>query len=104
MAVIPGNIVNDGKGGVTVTWTAVTTSDSGGPVDVSQYTEKTIHVVGSGNAQLQGSNDGTNFVSIGAALAANTLTQMTVNPRYLKFSTIAVATVTIILVARRGGL
>lgn len=101
MATIPG-VRDDGPNATaTITWTAITTSDSGGAVEVDELIERTIHVVGSGTAQLQGSNNNSNWVDIGAALGANSLSQMTVNPKYIRFNTIATATVTIILVGKR---
>lgn len=101
MAVIGGKRVENDDGSVSITWTAVTTADSGAPASIGDIDEPNVHVVGSGTAQMQGSNDGTNFVSIGSALAANSLNQLSVFPKYIQFSTIASATVTIVLHGKR---
>jgi hypothetical protein len=101
MATVNGIRQDHEDGSCTITWTGVTTSDTGGEVRIVGLEDITIHVVGSGTAQLAGSNDGTNYVSIGSALAANSITQMAVHPIWISFTTIASATVTIILTARR---
>lgn len=104
MAVIKPVKTDNGNGVHIWTWTAITTADTGDAVESARYTEKTFHVIGAGNAQIQGSNDGTNYVAIGSAAAANSLTQIAVNPRFLNIGTVAAATVTIILVARHGSI
>lgn len=101
MATINGVRVDNADQSTTITWSDVTTSDSGGEVMIRDLEAITIHVVGGGTAQLQGSNNGTDYVSIGAALAANSLTQMSVHPEWIQFSTIATDTVDIILTGRR---
>lgn len=101
MATIVATRVDGESFNATVTWTSVTTADIAGAVDVSDLVERTVHIVGSGTAQLQGSNNNSNWVDIGAALAANTLTQLDVNSRYIRFNPIASATVTIILHGKR---
>lgn len=87
----------------TITWAAITTADVGDTVDISDFDGGlTIHVVGAGTAQFQRSNDNVNFVSWGAALAANTITdQAETRAKFLKISAVAAATVTVILTGRR---
>jgi hypothetical protein len=87
----------------TITWPAVTTSDTGSPVDISEFEGPlTIHVVGSGTAQMQRSNDGINYVSWGSALAANSMNdQAETRAKFLKISAVATATVSVILTGRK---
>ena len=85
----------------TLTWTSVTTSDTGAKVFIGNLVDVVVHVVGSGTAQMRGSNDGTNFVNIGSALAANSLNALAFVPAWIDFGTIASATVTIVLKGRR---
>lgn len=101
MAAIKGKRVDDDNGGVTITWAAVTTADTGAPVSVGDLVDVTVHVVGAGTAQMQGSNDASNFVSIGSALAANSLNTLSTLVKYIQFSTIATNTVTIVLFGRK---
>ena len=102
MATIPG-IRTEDKEIVIITWTSITTSDTGGPVDISGLDDITIHSVGSGTPQYAGSNNNSNFVSIGSAAAANSLTQIAVHPRYFSISAMTTNTATVILVGKRRG-
>lgn len=105
MAVIPGKLIQEESGITTVTWSAITTADTGSAVETGNLENITIHVVGSGTAVLEGSNNNVNFVAVGAgAMAANSLnsvgpgaTLSTVTARYLRIGTVATATVTVIL-------
>lgn len=83
------------------TWSAITVADTGAKAQVGNLVNAVVHIVGAGNAQMRGSNDGVNFVNIGAALAANSLNLLTFLPRFIDFNPIAAATVTIVLVGRR---
>lgn len=87
----------------TITWSTLTTSDTGAPIDISDLEDpKTIHVVGSGTAQMQRSNDGAVFVSWGSVLAANTINDQGVTAaKWLKISAVATATISVVLTARR---
>jgi hypothetical protein len=101
MAVIPFVRV-DTPISTTITWASVTTSDTAEKVNLSDFEfNKTIHIVGSGTAQLRLSNDGTNFVNSGAALAANSINEKGSAAKWWDFSPIASATVTIVLAARK---
>lgn len=87
---------------VQITWTSITTADTGGRVDISELEDtKTIHVVGSGTAQVRLSNDGTNFVNSGSALAANSMNNISTQAKFLDINPVATATVTVILTANR---
>src|SRR6185369_17969629 len=87
----------------TVTWTSITTADTGAKVDVSDLEDiKTFHVVGAGTAQLQRSNDGTNFVTDGAAMAANSVNDKGPTAvQWYSIGTVATNTVTVIMTAKR---
>ncbi len=58
---------NGDKSVVTVTWTGLTktTDDTGAPVDLVQYGDRSVHVSGTfgagGSCRIQGSNNGTSF-------------------------------------------
>lgn len=86
----------------TITWTAVGTADTGAAANVGDLGEiKCIHVVGAGTAQTRRSNDGTNFVANGAALAANTVTDQTTACKFIDISAVATAVVTVIMTAKK---
>lgn len=101
MAAIKGIRADNNDGTVSITWTSVTTSDTGAPVSIGDIRDPVVHVVGSGTAQMRGSNDGSNFVNMGSALAANSLNAVSPTVKYIDFSTIASATVTIVLHGKR---
>lgn len=95
---------DDGNSKVaSYTYTDVTTSDVGGKIYIGNLVDVVVHVysAGAGTAQLRGSNDGTNFINIGAALAANTLTALAYVPAWIDFNPIGAATVTITVKGRR---
>jgi hypothetical protein len=101
MAVITPTRV-DGYFSTAVTWTNITTADTGGNVQLDEHEDiKAVQVVGSGTAQLRASNDGTNFANVGSALAANSITAVTMPSKYINIGTVATATVTVILHVQR---
>lgn len=101
MAVIPAVRV-DTSTDTTITWTAITTADTGAAVQLNDISEiKCIHVVGGGTAQTRRSNDGTNFVNNGSALAANSINDQTTAAKWMDISVVATATVTVILTAKK---
>lgn len=64
---------------------------AGTPIDVSEHTAKYVHVIGTiggGTPTIEGSMDGTNWISVGGVLASNTLVSI---PQTLKQLRIAVA-------------
>ena len=68
MAVVSAVIDRFSKDELTVTWTGLTPGDTGEPVSVSQYRDRTfqsILISGSGAVTIEGSNDGTNWVTLG---------------------------------------
>jgi len=88
----------------TLTWSTMTTSDTGAAVDTQDLeATKSFHQIsgGAATAQLQHSNDGTNWVNLGSALAANSITEVATSARYIKISTVASATCSVILSAKR---
>ena len=78
-------------------------ADTGSKIHVGHLISGVVHVVsaGAGTAQLRGSNDGINFVNIGAVLAANTLTALAFIPRFLDINPVAGAATSVMLVGRR---
>lgn len=96
---------NNGKT-VLVTWTNVTTADTGAAAELGDLDELTFQVTsaGSGTAQLRISNDGVNFVGLTAVLALGTPAPVVVgfafptpglSPRMWDISAVATATVTV---------
>jgi hypothetical protein len=103
MAVIPG-VRSETPYSATVTWSTITTSDTGGVIDTYDLeAAKSFHQVtaGAATAQLQHSNDNTNWVNLGSALAANTCADVTTSARYIKISAVASATCSVIMTAKR---
>lgn len=96
---------DDGDGPIaSVTWASMAAADTGAKAHIGGLVNAVAHVVsaGAGTAQLRGSNDGVNFVNIGAALAANTLTALAFIPRFIDINPAAAATVTVIVTGRRA--
>ncbi len=62
MAVIPATVTRLPQGYTKVVWLTLTDTDTGAPVDVGQYPDKSVQATGtfSGSASIamQGSNDG----------------------------------------------
>lgn len=92
-------------------WT-LTTSDTGTAVDISDLECITVHNIGSGTAQIEVSNDGTNFVGLQANLAlppttgpmaANTIFSFPAgfNPRFMRVGTVAGASVVVIATGQK---
>jgi len=103
MAVIPA-IKAETPYSATVTWSTITTSDTGAVIDTYDLeAAKSFHQItaGAATAQLQHSNDGTNWVSLGSAVAANTITEAVTSARYIKIGTVASATCSVIMTAKR---
>lgn len=84
-----------GKDGVaTATWTAITENDTGLPVAMARFPDRTVQVVGdfttSGAITIEGRNDGTNYNTLhdptGAALVlTDTSVKLIVeNPVYIR--------------------
>jgi hypothetical protein len=92
----------DTETSTTITWGPITTADVAEKVNLSDFEfNKTIHIVGTGTAQLRQSNDGTNFVNSGSALAANSMNEKPSASKWWDFNPIATATVTIVLTVRK---
>ena len=77
----------------TVIWSNVTGGDEGQPIDLSNYPDKTIQVIGptfSGAVTIEGSNDETNYATltdnIGLPLSftAVAMKYITENPKLIK--------------------
>lgn len=111
MAVILGKKVYNEDGSVTVTWTSVTTSDTGSSVFTGDMEDRTIHNIGTGTPQIGSSNDGAAFVGLTAAggpgtpavMVANTLVVHSVNSRFTNIVSNAAATTTVIMHGRQRG-
>ena len=62
MAVIPATVTRLPQGYTKIVWLTLTNGDTGAPVDVAQYPDRTVQATGtfSGSASIamQGSNDG----------------------------------------------
>jgi hypothetical protein len=87
----------------TITWTNITTADTGAAVQLDEHEDvKAVQVTsgGAGTAQLRASNDGTNFANVGSALAVG-ITAVTMPSKYINIGTVATATVTVILHVQR---
>lgn len=69
MAVLPAKITEpDNDGVILVTWETLTDGDSGEPVLVARYADKTVHsdgsYSGSGSITMQGSNNNTAWFTL----------------------------------------
>lgn len=67
MAVKTRTVDDTRKGQVLVTWTALAEGDSGSPVDISTFADRTVQFTGTFGGTtmtLEGSNDGTNWVGL----------------------------------------
>lgn len=76
-------------------WTGLLNGDDGAPVDLNDYTDRSVQVQGTigvgGNCRIEGSNDGTNYVVLtdpqGTALnitAAGVIEQVLEVTRYIR--------------------
>ena len=65
MAVIPATVTRLENGYTKVTWIELTDTDTGDPVNVAQFADKTVQATGTftggGLIAMQGSNDGSTF-------------------------------------------
>lgn len=113
MATIVPALNSDDKGVLIATWTNLVnaTSDVGRGVFVGNFPEKTIQAIGTNatTVVIQGSNDGTNWNTLGAGLTltvgatgSSPVTRIPENPLYIRPSTpSAGADTDVILVAAR---
>jgi hypothetical protein len=97
-----------------VTWTGLLNGDQGGNFEFADWADRAIQIFGTfgaaGTIVIEGSNDGTNFVTLtdaaGSAMSftAATLKQMTEAPRYIRPRVTGgdgTTSLTVILLARR---
>ncbi len=65
MAVIPAEVSILNLGGVKlVTWADMQDGDTGEPVQISPFPDRTVQATGDGTVTVAGSNDGTNFGAV----------------------------------------
>lgn len=79
MAVKTFTLTKNLVGTQTITWAGLTAGDTGTPLEYAKFSDKTVQVVGTfgGTVTMQGSNDGTNWVTLTSNLgAALTFTAM----------------------------
>ncbi len=95
----------------TVTWAAVTGSDTGAPYEYAKFSDKTIQCSGTfgDTLTIQGSNDGTNWDTLtdnlGAALTftAAGMRLIAQNPRYIRPSAgSSISSVTVTIQSSKG--
>lgn len=65
MAVIPAVITNGTGGLITITWSGMVNSDTGAPINLSDYADRTVTITGTfdGIVTLDGSNDGATYMT-----------------------------------------
>lgn len=94
---------------VTITWTNITTADTGAQAFIGDLEFMTVQVTsgGAGTAQVRVSNDGTNFVGLTATLTIGAaapeavgIQTLAVQPQFIDISAVATATSTVILSGR----
>ena|SRR3990167_7608547 len=95
MTVRAASVVRQATGvpAVLVTWVALAIGDTGEPVSLLDYPDKTVTVegtIGGGTLTMQGSNDGTNYYSLtdpqgsAIALTAAGIKLITENPVWIR--------------------
>lgn len=112
MAVITPTVVIDNFGVCIVTWAAMAGADTGAPVRMAQYSDKTAQVIGDATTvAIEGSNDGSTFSPLtdtaGAAIALAGATDdvetILQNPLYIRPNVTGGASSTVIVVAKATG-
>lgn len=111
MAVKPATVETNNFGVVVVTWTDVDSGDTGQPVLLAQYSDKTVQLIGtSTDVAIEGSNDGTNWAELsdpaGNPILLATSGQIETilqNPLYVRPIAANGADLTVILVAKAVG-
>jgi hypothetical protein len=84
----------------TITWGTMATTDTGAPVSIEEIDASkpiTVQVIGTGVPVLQGSNDGVTYAAVTPALTANSLSALTVAPRFLQISSVGTASASVVL-------
>lgn len=103
---------------VIVTWTGLTTSDTGAPVKLARFSDKTVHVKSGGGAGfgsgatvvIQGSNDGVTWVTLNdvfenpISIGSEAIAAIAENPFYIRPSVSGGTSpdLDIIICAKRG--
>jgi len=103
------------KGRVLVTWTPLLVNDTGGPVDIADFPDRTFQLVGTfgvgGSVTLEGSNAGVTYAALtdpqGNAITktAASIETVTEAPRYIRPNATAgdgTTSLTVTIFARRA--
>jgi hypothetical protein len=110
MATVHGNVTVNNNGAVTVEWADLTENDTATGVDISQYPDRTVGVIGdfgSGQVDIEGSMDNSTWVTLtdnqGIDLSFTTdgIRFIQENPFYIRpnFSSGSAASVTVTIAA-----
>lgn len=111
MAVKPATVVTNNFGVCVVTWADLDSGDTGEPVQLAQFSDKTVQMIGtSTDVKMQGSNDGTTWATMSDTagteitfIASGQLETLLQNPLYIRPISANGTDVTMILVTKAVG-